>query len=162
AAMVLISVPIAVALTMLVAREIPGRWPVLDSKPQSTKARSRSWSAWWGLAGTVVVAGVFAAWQLAVNSPQLIVSRDPGASAQLAYWIPDHGVLPIPAPLAAVGGGHPGLTFPRYGFPTHGGAVVPRLTAGLPIVLAAGMWAHGITGASVMSPLLGALAVLAV
>jgi hypothetical protein len=162
APMVLISVPIAVALTMLVAREIPGRWPAPDSKPQSAKARSRSWSAWWGLAGTVVVAGVFAAWQLAVNSPQLIVSRDPGAYAQLAYWIADHGVLPIPASLAAFGGAHPGLTFASYGFATHGAAVVPRLTAGLPIVLAAGMWAHGITGASVMSPLLGALAVLAV
>jgi hypothetical protein len=162
APMVLISVPIAVALTMLVAREIPGRWPAPDSRPQSTRARGRSWSAWWGLGGTVVVAGVFAAWQIVVNSPQLIVSRDPGAYAQIAYWIADHGVLPIPASLAAFGGAHSGLAFSSFGFASHGTSVVPRLTVGLPIVLAAGMWAHGITGASVISPLLGALAVLAV
>ena len=71
-------------------------------------------------------------------------------------------MLPIPASLAAFGGAHPGLTFSSFGFASHGAAVVPGLTAGLPIVLAAGMWAHGVTGATVMSPLLGALAVLAV
>jgi hypothetical protein len=169
AAMVLIAVPVLVALTMLTARQIPGRWPAVDSKPpepgskpQDAKKRTRSWSAWWGLGGTVVVAVTFAVWQIVVNSPQLIVSRDPGAYIQVAYWIADHGVLPIPASLAAFGGLHPGLSFASFGFTSHGTSVVPGLTAGLPIVLAAGMWAHGITGATVISPVIGALAVLAV
>jgi len=167
--MVLISVPVAVALTMLAARQIPGRWPVpgtsvpaADTSDRATQPQGRPWAAWLGLAGTVVVAATFAVWQLAVNSPQFIVSRDPGAYAQFAYWIADHAALPIPASPAAFGGFHPGLVFNSFDFASHGAAVVPGLTAGLPIVLAAGMWAHGVTGATVMSPFLGALAVLAV
>ncbi len=38
----------------------------------------------------------------------------------------------------------------------------PASPPGLPIVLAVGMWAHGISGATVISPLIGALAILAV
>ncbi len=128
----------------------------------AAKAKSPAWAAWWGLGGTVVIAVAFAAWQLVVSSPQFIVSRDPGAYAQVAYWIADHGVLPIPASLAAFGGAHPGLTFASFGFTSHGAAVVPGVTTGLPIVLAAGMWVNGVAGAAVMSPLLGAFAVLAV
>src|SRR5690242_1636606 len=169
APMVLISVPLAVALTILVARELPGRWPALDatstrqaSGTKDAKPRDRAWPAWWGLGGTVAIAGVFAAWQLVENSAQLIVSRDPGAYAQFAYWIAQHGSLPIPASAAAFGGVHPGLTFASFGFASHDGAVAPGSTAGLPIVLALGMWAHGVTGAAVISPLLGALGIVAV
>ena len=162
APMVLISVPVAVALTMLAARQIPGRWPTLDTKERDKPAPSKAWAAWWGLGGTVVIAAAFAAWQITVSSPQFIVIRDPGAYAQIAYWIADHGVLPIPASLAAFGGAHPGLAFSSFGFTSHGASVVPGLPAGLPIVLSAGMWVHGVTGAAIMSPLLGALAVLAV
>jgi hypothetical protein len=157
---VLISVPVAVTLTILVAREVPGRWPVPDAR--GPKTRSRAWAAWWGLAGTIAIAAVFAVWQLFENSPQFIVSRDPGAFAQLAYWIAAHGTLPIPGSAAAFGGAHPGLAFASFGFTSHAGSVVPSVTAGLPIVLATGMWAHGITGAAVISPLIGALGVLAV
>jgi hypothetical protein len=179
APMVLISVPLAVALTCLVSRELPGRWPAPDaadtaettdaSAQPATVARSdganrrpRPWAGWWGLLGTLAVAAAFAVWQLMENSPQFIVSRDPGAFAQFAYWIADHGSLPIPTSAAAFGGAHPGLTFASFGFAAHGGAVVPGLTPGLPIVLALGMWAHGVSGAIALSPLIGALAILAV
>ena len=168
APMVLISLPLAVALTILVARELPGRWPALGTtgtaEPETgdAKPRTRPWAAWWGLGGTIAIAIVFAAWQLAENSAQFIVSRDPGAYAQFAYWIAEHGSLPIPTSAAAFGGTHPGLTFASFGFASHGGAVAPGLTAGLPIVLALGMWAHGLSGAAVISPLLGALGILAV
>ena len=104
APMILISVPLAVALSILVARELPGRWPALDaarpgqeSGTKDAKPSDRAWPAWWGLGGTIVFAGVFAAWQLMENSAQLIVSRDPGAYTQFAYWIAQHGSLPIPA-----------------------------------------------------------------
>jgi len=110
----------------------------------------------------VAVAAGFTVWQLMEKSPQFIVSRDPGAFAQFAYWIADHGSLPIPTSAAAFGGAHPGLTFASFGFATHSGAVVPGLAPGLPIVLAIGMWAHGVTGAIALSPLIGALAILAV
>jgi hypothetical protein len=164
--MALISVPVAVALTILIAREVPGRWPAPTAsaapRARSARRRNRAWPAYWGLAGTVAIAAGFAVWQLLENSPQFIVSRDPGAYTQFAYWIADHAGLPIPAHAAAYGGIHPGLAFASFGFASHGAAVVPRLTAGLPIVLAAGLWAHGVSGAAAVSPLIGALAVLAV
>jgi hypothetical protein len=172
AAMVLISVPAAVALTILVARELPGRWPAPgtpDAGSQSTRApgtdprnRRRAWPAWWGLAATIAIAVAFAVWQWVENSPQFIVSRDPGAYLQYAYWIANHGRLPIPSSPAAFGGAHPGLAFASFGFATHSGNVIPSLSAGLPIVLSVGVWAHGVTGAVAISPLIGALAILAV
>jgi len=179
APMVLIAVPLAVALTILVARELPGLWPAPDAadtadtadagvqpatgtRGAAAKKRTRPWAAWWGLLGTVAVAAGFAVWQLIENSPQFIVSRDPGAFAQFAYWIADHGSLPIPTSAAAFGGAHPGLVFASFGFATHSGAVVPSLAPGLPIVLSAGLWAHGVSGAIALSPLIGALAILAV
>jgi hypothetical protein len=129
---------------------------------QKTAGRAGSWSAWWGLAGTVLVAAGFAGWQFRVNSPQLIVTRDPGAYFQFGYWIAQHGSLPIPASLAAFGGSHPGLSFSSYGFAGHAGTVLPRLAAGLPVMLAVGLWAHGLPGGVAISPLLGAFAVLTV
>jgi hypothetical protein len=155
--MLLIAVPVAVALIMLCARDIPGRWPAAGRRGDS---HGSSWGAWWGLGGTVAVAAVFAAWQLAVNSPQLVVSREPGAYLQFGYWLAEHGSLPIPVSLAAFGGTHPGLTFSSFGFTGHGSALAPQFMAGLPITLSAGLWAHGIPGAVVVSPVLGALAVL--
>jgi len=125
-------------------------------------AGRRSWAAWWGLGGTVAVAAVFAAWQILVSSSQIIVSRDPGAYLQFGYWIAQHGSLPVPGSLAAFGGAHPGLTFSSFGFASHGGALVPQFMAGLPITLSAGLWAHGVPGAALVSPILGALAILAV
>jgi hypothetical protein len=128
--------------------------------PRATGTAARA--AWWGLAGTVVVAAGFALWQIRLNSPQFIVSRDAGAYLQFGYWISEHGSLPIPALFGAFGGSHPGLTLSSLGFVGHAGAVAPRLAPGLPMLLAAGLWAHGLAGGAVMSPLLGGCAVLTV
>jgi hypothetical protein len=161
--MVLISVPLAVGLVLLTNRHLPGRWPGPGTKERfGTRGRTGNWSAVWGLAGTLLVAAGFGIWQLRVNSPQLIVDRDPGAFFQFAYWIAEHGSLPIPDQLAAFGGSHAGLTFGSFGFAGQGDAVVPGLQAGLPITLAAGLWTHGLAGGVALSPLLGALAVLSV
>ena len=161
--MVLISVPLAVGLVLMTSRQLPGRWPGPGTKERfGTRGGTANWSALWGLAGTLLVAAGFGAWQLRANSPQLIVDRDPGAFFQFAYWIAEHGSLPIPAQLAAFGGSHAGLTFGSFGFAGQGAAVVPGLPAGLPITLAAGLWTHGLAGGVALSPLLGALAVLSV
>jgi hypothetical protein len=90
------------------------------------------------------------------------VDRAPGAFFQFGYWIAQHGSLPIPTQLAAFGGSHPGLTFSSFGFISHAGAVAPGLAAGLPIMLAAGLWTHGLAGGAMLGPLLGALAILSV
>ena len=173
--MMLISFPVAVVLIMLVGRELPGRWPGPGSgkraggeagaagAPGSAGAAGAPvWAAWWGLAGTVVVAAGFAVWQIRLNSPQFIVARDPGAYLQFGYWIAEHGSLPIPALLGAFGGNHPGLTLSSLGFAGHAGAVAPQLAPGLPMMLAAGLWEHGLPGGALISPLLGACAVLTV
>jgi hypothetical protein len=116
---------------------------------------------WWALAGTVAVAAGFAVWQLAMNSQQIIVLRDPGAYLQFGYWIAEHGSARIPQSLQAFGGVHPGITFSSPGFYQVGSTVVPQFMAGLPMTLAIGVWAGSVLAATTMAPVIGACAVLA-
>jgi hypothetical protein len=160
--MVLISAPLAAILMVATLRVVPGRWPGLVRRAADAEEQRppRAWAAWCGLGGTLVIGAGFAAWQMLLNSPQIIVLRDPGAMTQLGYWIAEHGLLPIPQSLAAFGGPHPGLTFAAAGFSQQPGGLVPQFSVGLPMILAAGFWAHGTAGAALISPILGAFAVL--
>ena len=164
APMLLVAVLLAVLLSAGLQR-IPARWPRVlpgPARPAGAKPRrERGWPAWWGLAGTIVVAGGFAFWQFLFNSESVIVLRDPGAYLQTGYWIAQHGSLPIPQSLAAFGGAHPGLTFASTGFFAHGTSVVPGLMSGLPLLLAGAFWVHGTSAAAAMGPILGGVAVLA-
>ena len=162
--MVLIAAPLAAILMVATGRHLPSRWPgragesgeVGDGQARPAPA----WAVWWGLAGTIAVGAGFAAWQILLNSPQIIVLRGPGAMMQFGYWIAEHGSLPIPQSLAAFGGAHPGLTFSSTGFSQSSTALVPQFMAGLPIILAAGFWLHGTAGAALISPIVGAFAVI--
>ncbi len=156
--MLLISVPLAVALTVNGLREVPASWPQLRSYG-STKART--WAAWFGLLATVAVVVGLIAWQLREGSEALIVTRDPGTYLQTGFWIAQHGSLPIPAGLNAFGGPHPGLNFGSVGFLASQHSVVPAVLPGLPLLLAGGFWVHGITTATALGPVLGGLATLA-
>ena len=156
AAMLLISAPLAVALVVYGLRRVPGRWP----QAMSGGRPDRPWTAWWGLAGTIVVAVGFGAWQLHANSAAAIVSRDPGTYLQSGYWIAQHGTLTIPKSLAAFGGAHPGLSFSSIGFFPNGTALAASGMSGLPMLIAGGFWIHGLSAASAMSPIIGALALL--
>jgi hypothetical protein len=162
--MLLVAVLLAILLSVGL-RRMPARWPrALPGAAQAAGAkpqRERGWPAWWGLAGTVVVAAGFAFWQFLFNSESVIVLRDPGAYLQTGYWIAQHGSLPIPQSLAAFGGMHHGLVFSSTGFSARGTSVVPGLMSGLPLLLAGAFWAHGTAAAAVMGPILGGLAVLA-
>ena len=182
--MIVISVPLAVALIVMTLRELPSAWPhgIRDAWDQSRSvsrgpgqaaAQSKPGSGepgpgrdrppvdvpWWALAGTLVVAAGFAVWQLTENSQQIIVLRDPATYLQFAYWIAGHGSTHIPESLQAFGA-HQGLTFSSLGFFQVGSSVVPQFIAGLPMVLAIGVWAGGPLGAAAMAPILGALAIL--
>ena len=160
AALLLISAPLAVVLIAAVARRelrpalvaAPGAGPPGRSVP--------AWAGWWGLAGTIAVAAGFGAWQIRLNSPQIIVSREPGAAFQLSYWIAGHGSLPIPESLRDFGGAHPGLVFASTGLAATHGGLTPQFAPGLAIVAAGGWWIHGMSTAALVSPVLGALAVL--
>jgi hypothetical protein len=158
APLILIAAPLAVVMLAAALRRVPGQ-RLVPALATPRTGPVRSWAGWWGLAGTAVVAAGFGAWQIKVNSPQVIVLRSPGAVFQLGYWIADHGALPIPQSLAAFGGSHPGLTFASTGFATHGSGLLPEFMPGLPILLAGGWWAGGMSAAAVVSPVLGALAV---
>jgi len=155
--MLLISVPLAVALGVLGLRRVPAGWP----RALSGERRERRRDVWYGLAGTVVVAAGFAVWQFIFRSESVIVLRGGGAYIQTGYWIAQHGSLPIPQSLAAFGGAHAGLTFSSTGFFAVGDSVVPGSMAGLPMLLAGAFWVHGISAATALGPVIGALAILA-
>jgi hypothetical protein len=116
---------------------------------------------WWSLVATLVVAAGFAYWQLAENSQQIIVLRDPSTYLQFAYWIAQQGTTHIPASVTAFGGSHPGMSFSSLGFYQVGATIVPQFMAGLPMMLAIGVWSGGTLAAVAMAPIIGACAVLA-
>ena len=196
--MLIISVPLAIALVFVVARELPSSWPhgireVWDERrdrpdpaaaptvafapaanpadpgdPAGTEPRAiipperpKIDVPWWALIATLVVAAGFAYWQLAENSQQIIVLRDPSTYLQFAYWIAQQGSSHIPQSLAAFGGSHPGMSFSSLGFYQSGSTITPQFMAGLPMILAIGIWAGGSLTAIAMAPIIGACAVLA-
>ncbi len=154
--MLLISVPLAAALTVNGLRSMPASWPRLGGGDRP----ARAWTTWFGLLSTVAVVTGLMAWQLREASESVIVVRDAGTYLQAGYWIAQHGSLPIPEMLKAFGGPHPGLSFTSIGFLAHGTSIYPAVTSGMPMLLAAGFWAHGLTGAGAVGPILGALAAL--
>ena len=106
------------------------------------------------------MAVAFGADQVVYHSQQIIVERDPAAYIQFGSWIAGHHSLPIPMDGTAFGrpASSSGLTAPPSTRPRA--PCVPQFMAGLPMILAAGFWAGGASGAVLMAPLLGAAAVL--
>ena len=154
--MLLIAAPLLAALAVNLLSRIPSQWPT-DLPGQ---ARERGWPGWLGILGTVAIAAGFTVWQLAANSPSVLAVRTPGANFQAGYWIAQQGSLPIPGSLSAFGGPHAGLHLSSIGFIAHGHDILPAVTAGLPLLLAGGFWTSGTGGGTVISPVLGGLAVL--
>jgi hypothetical protein len=154
--MLLISVPLAAALTVNGLRAVPAAWPRLGARDRAAPG----WTTWFGLLTTVAVVVGLTAWQLRESSESVIVLRDAGTYLQAGYWIAQHGSLAIPQSLSAFGGAHHGLSFASIGFLASGSSVTPAVTSGMPMLLAAGFWAHGLTGAGAVGPILGGLAEL--
>jgi hypothetical protein len=172
--LVFMSVPLAVGLCYFALRQLPASWPgfrparprpqapppVPASAPAPAPAPSRAAVPWWAVAGTIAVAVVFAAWQIADRTQQIIFLRDPATYLQVGYWIAHHGSLPIPDSADAFGGLHPGLSFASANYYPSGSSIVPQFMTGLPIVLAGVIWLGGIPAALVITPLIGGCAVL--
>ena len=97
---------------------------------------------------------------MAERTEQIIYLRDPATYLQVAYWIAHHGSLPIPDSVAAFGGPHQGLSFASANYYPRGTGIVPQFMTGLPLVLAAGIWLHGINAALLVTPVVGGCAVL--
>ena len=131
-----------------------------EAQPQPEPRPARAPVPWWTVAATVAVAVVFAVWQIAERTEQIIFLRDPATYLQVGYWIAHHGVLPIPDSLDAFGGPHAGLTFASINYYPVGSGLAPQFMTGMPLVLAASIWLGGIPAALVTTPLIGACAVL--
>ena len=148
--------PLAVGLCYVALRQQPARWPGFRAEA----AQTRKAVPWWAVAATVAVAAVFAVWQIAERTQQVIVLGDPATYLQTASWIARHGSLPIPQAPEAFGGAHAGLTFASAGYYPSGSGLSPAVMAGTPLVLAAAIWLAGVPAALVITPLTGACAVL--
>ena len=177
--MVFMFAPLAAGLCYFAVRQLPAAWPAFreastttkakakDSKPATSRpatsrpATSKPATAhWWALAATVAIAVAFTVWQLAERTEQIIYLRDPATYLQVAYWIAHHGYLPIPDSAAAFGGPHPGLGFASSNYYPRGTGIVPQFMTGAPLILAAGIWLHGINAALLVTPVIGGCAVL--
>ena len=179
--MVFMFVPLAAALCYFAVRQLPAAWPAFREASSKAKAKAKAKTKtkpttrprpktkpdskpatahWWALAATVAIAIAFTVWQLAERTEQIIYLRDPATYLQVAYWIAHHGYLPIPDSAAAFGGPHPGLGFASSTYYPRGTGIVPQFMTGAPLVLAAGIWLHGINAALLVTPVIGGCAVL--
>jgi hypothetical protein len=156
AAMLAASVAAAAGLLTLGLRWTPDRWAAALPAP----APGRAGTPWWAIAALVAVAVAFGVDQAVYHSQQIIVERDPAAYMQFGNWIARHGSLPIPADRAAFGPAGRLLRFDSSAFYQVGGTVVPQFMAGLPLLLAGGFWAGGVSAAVLVAPVLGACGVL--
>jgi hypothetical protein len=156
--MVFMFAPLAAALCYFAVRQLPAAWPAF--REATRKRASKPATQWWALAATVAVAIAFTVWQLAERTEQIIYLRDPATYLQVAYWIAHHGLLPIPDNAVAFGGPHLGLGFASSNYYPRGTGIVPQFMTGAPLVLAAGIWLHGINGALLVTPVIGGCAVL--
>jgi hypothetical protein len=156
--MVFMFAPLAVGLCYLAVRQLPASWPGFRAT-RPAQAPVPAQVPWWTLAVTVAVAAVFAVWQIAERTQQIIFLGDPATYLQVAYWIAHHGSLPISNSAAAFGGPH-GLGFASASYYPRGSGIVPQVMTGMPLVLAAAIWLDGVPAALVITPLIGACAVL--
>jgi hypothetical protein len=154
---------ITIALGYFVLRQLPVSWPKFrDETPKRVEPASRRPDVPLDVLVLVVAVAVgYLIWQLSMTSQNVIVTGDAGAYLQYAIWIAGHGSAHISQSAAAFGGPQSGMNFASYGFYQTGSTISPAFLPGLPIVLAAGVWAHAASGALVFGPVLGACAILA-
>jgi hypothetical protein len=117
-------------------------------------------ASWWAVAGVLLVAVVFCAFELVMCTQQIIIRRDPASYFQFATWLSKHGSLPIPQSRWAFGGGDPALSFDSPAFYARGDVLVPQFMAGMPLIAAVGGWIGGPLAMLGVAPVIGALAVL--
>jgi hypothetical protein len=155
-----LAVVLAVPVLWFGVRAVPG----LPGRGAAALPGEDSRTPWWPLAAVALIAVAFFAQQVAYHSQYVMIAGDPGAYIQFAAWLARHGSLPVPTDAVVFGGTHGGLlTFASpAAYAPNPSTVVLQFMAGLPMVLAAAMWAGGYHAALLMGPLLGTLAVVTV
>jgi hypothetical protein len=119
-------------------------------------------SPWWATAATVAVAVGFAGFTAATHSEQVVVRRDPGAYAQIGYWLTHHPSKTYQVPVAAFGPSPGDLSFASPAFYEHGTTIIPQFMTGWPTALAGAGWLAGWSGILLLPALVGGCAVLAI
>jgi len=99
----------------------------------------------------VAVAVVFALWQLAERTEQIIFLRDPATYLQVGYWLAHHGSLPIPDSIARLRRVASWLSFASVNYYPVGTGIVPQFMTGMPVVLAGVIWLGGVPAALVVT-----------
>jgi hypothetical protein len=177
--MVIIFIPLALALAYFSMRQLPLSWPRFrpgsadadfereppvapapgsptgpSAKPRRPDVRMDT------VLATLAIAVGFAVWEALRHSQQILGTGDPGVYLQYAYWIARHGTVKVPQSLSSFGGRSALVIFGSYGVIPAGTSLIPASMPGLPLVLAAGVWAHGISGALLAGPAIAGAAVL--
>jgi hypothetical protein len=116
---------------------------------------------WWSALLTIVIGIGFAYYAIKTHSEQAILRRDPGAYAQIGYYLAEHGRLTYHIPADAFGG-TTGLSYASPGFYQSGDQVVPQFMTGWPTVLAAAKWYGGWPAIFALPAVVGGCAVVAV
>jgi len=117
---------------------------------------------WWSVIATLAVSLGFTIFAAATHSEHIVLRRDPGAYAQVGYWLSSHGGVNYQLPLSAFGDSPGKLSFASPAFYQVGDHLVPQFMTGWPTLLAAGNWVGGWTGMLILAPIVGGAAVLAV
>ena len=121
-----------------------------------------SGAPWWTVISTTAVAVGFTIFAAATHSEHIVLRRDPGAYAQIGYWLAGHGGVNYELPLSAFGPAPGRLSFASPAFYVVGDHLVPQFMTGWPTMLAAANWVGGWTGMLILAPIVGGAAVLAV
>lgn len=147
--------PVPAALVGLPAGALAGWATGRGAARRAPRVRTGTCAAVFGL---VVVFGVLAGgWA----SQDVVLRRDPGAYANTAHWIAEHGSRHVPIDWSAFGGRDDALAAESPAYYPAGNQVVPQFLSGAPMAFAAGEWIGGVRALLVVPALLGALGLLA-
>lgn len=127
----------------------------------ATRARAFGVVPWWAVAGVFAVVIGFGVLAFLTSANDVLVRRDPGSYAMSATWLSTHGTIEMPNHAAAFGGTDPNLVLASQGFYPHGGHIIPQFMTGVPVLMAIGGWANGVSGVLHMNAIIGAFGLLA-
>ena len=116
---------------------------------------------WWPIVLVLVIAAAFAIVQIAYHAEALVIRRDPASYAMYTVWIAENGYLPIPQQRELIAGDDPALSYQSLAHYERGDVIWPQFMAGAPLVTSIGYWSGGLDGMLIVTPILGALGVLA-
>jgi len=117
----------------------------------------------WSVVTVLGIAGAFLITNGLLHAEKVILRRDAAAYSEIGHWLARHSEKLVPTGLASFGGADPSLDPASQAFYPHGpgGALVPQFMSGVPSALGAVEWGSSWRATLWVTPLFGALALLA-